>query len=94
MDEFNAGVVTGDVDVAVGVGGETAGERREMGEDTRKTAFEKKDKVGNGDWRASEEVAFLNVVAGEHREVGDGEFEVREGGFRGGEDGGFGEDLN
>lgn len=78
MNEFSAGVVTGNVDIAVGVGSETAGEWREMGEDARKATFEEKQKVGDGDWRAGEEVAFLNVMAGEHREVGDGEFEVGE----------------
>ena len=65
-----------------------------MGEGARKAASEKKQEVCNGDWRESEEVSLLNVVAGEHWEVGDGEFKVGEGGFDGRKDGGFGDDGN
>ena len=38
-----------------------------------------------------EEAAFLDVVTREHGEVGDGEFEVREGGFLGRVDSACGE---
>lgn len=81
MNEQSTSVVTRDVDVTVSVGYETAGERWEMGENRRKALSEKKQKVRDGDWWAEEEVALLDVVAGEHREVGSGELEVRKGGF-------------
>lgn len=32
LDKFNPGIIAEDVNIAVGIGGETAGERREMGE--------------------------------------------------------------
>ena len=32
LNKFNPGIIAEDVNVAVGIGGETAGERREMGE--------------------------------------------------------------
>lgn len=44
VDEIDASVVAGDVDVSGGVGGESAGERREVGESFGKVRFEEFDK--------------------------------------------------
>lgn len=81
MKELSTGVVTRDVDVAIGVGDETAGERWELSENSGEAFSEKEEKIGEGDWRAEEEVSFLDVVARKHGEIGGGEFEVGEGGF-------------
>ena len=43
MDEVDARVVAEDVDVAVGVSGEAAGEGGEMGEGFRERKFEERD---------------------------------------------------
>lgn len=77
VDEVCAGVVGGDVDVAVGVGGETAGEGREKREGVGEGGFKEREEGVGGEVRrgAREEAAFLDVVAGEHWEVGDGEFQ-------------------
>lgn len=79
VKELSAGVVTGDIDVAIGVTDETAGERWEISESSGETFSKKEEKIGDGDWRAEEEVALLDVVARKHGEVGGGEFEVRKG---------------
>jgi len=91
VDEVDAGVVADDVDVSVLVGLEAAGEGREVRQGGGEAVFEEREEGGGGEGRAGEEAAFLDVVAGEHWEVGNGEFEVVHGGFLGRGDGGFGD---
>lgn len=43
VNEVGAGVVAGDVDGAVGGGGEAAGERGEVGESQRERVFEERE---------------------------------------------------
>lgn len=69
LDEFDTGVIAEDVDVAIGVGGETTGERREMRESGGKGAFEKGNKIKKGIWRGREKNTFLNIVARKHRKI-------------------------
>ena len=51
-----------------------------------------RNELRRGERGAGEEAAFLNVVAGEHGEIGDGELEIGERGGDVGEDGAIGED--
>ncbi|CAL5407401.1 unnamed protein product [Camellia sinensis] len=81
VKEVNSGVIVCDVDVALGIGGETAGERGEVGESAGEAVFEEREERVDGERRAGEEATLLNVVAGEHGEVGDGELEVSDYGF-------------
>ncbi|GMP69222.1 hypothetical protein CsSME_00028561 [Camellia sinensis var. sinensis] len=81
VKEVNSGVIACDVDVALGIGGETAGERGEVGESAGEAVFEEREERVDGERRAGEEATLLNVVAGEHGEVGDGELEVSDYGF-------------
>lgn len=94
VEEVCPGVVAGDVNVAVGVGDKAAGEGGEERESGGEGLFEEREKGSEGERRASEEAAFLDVMAGEHREVRDGELEVVHGGWLGGENGGFGDDSD
>eukprot|EP00268_Persea_americana_P025078 TRINITY_DN2443_c0_g1_i3.p2 TRINITY_DN2443_c0_g1~~TRINITY_DN2443_c0_g1_i3.p2 ORF type:complete len:188 (-),score=61.60 TRINITY_DN2443_c0_g1_i3:441-1004(-) len=94
VDEVGAGVVAGDVDVARGgIGGEAAGEGREEGESLGEGASEEGEEGVGGEERAAEQDALLDVLAGEHGKVGDGEFEIRERGFLVGMDGAFGDEC-
>ncbi|CAH9121421.1 unnamed protein product [Cuscuta epithymum] len=77
VDKIGAGVVTGNINVSVLVGNEPAGEGWEMGECPGEAPLEQGGEVGGGKGRESEEGAFLDVVCGEHGQIGDGEFEVR-----------------
>lgn len=93
MDEVNAGVVALNMDIAVGISEETAGEGRENGESDGERALKREKEVREGKRRRREEDALLDVVAREHGEIGDGELE----GFHGGRrlvrvDGGLGDD--
>lgn len=63
-----------------------------MRESSGERAFERENEVGEGRGRRGEKNAFLNVMAREHREVGDGELEFLNGGFTIGKYGGVGED--
>lgn len=45
MDEFHPGIVADDVDMALGVGGEAAGDRGEVGEGFREGEFEEGNEV-------------------------------------------------
>jgi len=91
-DEIDAGVVAGDVDVAVGISFQAAGEGGKVRESLRQGVLDLRDESREGERRAGEEVAFLDVMAGEHREVGDGELQIRHGRSLGRVDCGFGDD--
>ena len=69
MEELGSGVVAGDVHVAVGVGDQSAGERREVRESLREAEFEEGEKGFDGERWKIEEHTLLDVVNGEHREV-------------------------
>ena len=71
VEEFDAGVVAEDVDVAGGVGGEAAGEGGEEGEGGGEGELQRLDEVVKGVGRGREEDTLLDVVAREHWEVGD-----------------------
>lgn len=95
VDEVDARVVAGDVNVTIGVSGQAAGQGRETREALGERGFEEGDeRVLEGERRKREEEALLDVVAGEHGEVGDGELEVTECGGLVGEDGGLGHHLS
>lgn len=51
VDEFDAGIVADDVDVALGVGGEAAGDGGEVREGFREREFEEGNEVVGRDWR-------------------------------------------
>lgn len=69
LDEFDTGVITEDVNVAIGVGGEATGERGEMRESGGEGAFEKGNKIRKGIRRGRKKNTFLNIVAREHRKI-------------------------
>ncbi|CAH9097652.1 unnamed protein product [Cuscuta europaea] len=77
VDEIGAGVVTVNINVSVLVGDEPAGEGWKMGESPGEAPLEQGDEMGEGKGRESEEGAFLDVVCGEHGQIGNGKFEVR-----------------
>lgn len=55
--------------MAVGVGDQSAGERREVRESLREAEFEEGEKGFDGERWEIEEHTLLDVVNGEHREV-------------------------
>ena len=65
MDEFDASIVTDDVDVAFGIRFETTSEGREISESGGERLFEERDEGVNGkrERRASEQHALLDVLA-------------------------------
>jgi hypothetical protein len=69
VDEIHSVVVARDVHVAIAVSPKSAGERREVGKCLRETALEESDEGFDGNGRASEEAALLNIVDREHGEV-------------------------
>lgn len=63
MNEFDASVVTDDVDVAVGICFETTSEGWEMSESGGERLFEERDEGVNGKRRASMQHTLLDVLA-------------------------------
>ena len=68
-EKVDAGVVAREVNVAVRVGRETTGQRREVRERSGKRLFEENDEVIEGKGRRRQQNSFLNVLTGEHRDV-------------------------
>lgn len=76
VNEINAGVISSDVDVTMGVGDQTAGEWLKMHQSRRKCALEKSEESINWERRTSKEAPLLNVMAREHWEIGSRQFEI------------------
>ena len=81
VDEVDASVVADDVDVTLGVGGETAGDGGEVGESGGERVFERENEVFEGRGWGSEQDPLLDVMTGQHWKVRNREFEWFEGGF-------------
>lgn len=80
LNEFNPGIIAKYVNMAVGVSGEAAGERGEVGESGGESSFEKGEEIRNRVRRRRKKNTLLNIVTGEHRKIGNRELEGGEGG--------------
>lgn len=69
LNKFDPAIIANDMNIAVGVGRQTARERREVGEGSGERTFEKGNEVGNRVRRVGEKNTLLNIVAREHGEI-------------------------
>lgn len=81
VEEIDAGVIAENMDLAGVVGVQAASEGEEVREGFREGKFEEREEVGGGDRRVGEKNSLLDVLTGEHWEIGNGEAERFNGGF-------------